>query len=185
VNKHHKTLINSLISLSTDEKRGYFALDSNVVRETMLNPMFVLLQENAVHFTVFAEDFGWKEDEFTLLQANKSLLSEKYVNQNASGGSFFTFIKAEMSATNLPFLTIFFDLKEELAKDKEFLANLAISLPYLIKAILEDCRARKILGISINLEEIVFHSLDNKPYRYYDCMMRLLEKFHHSLILPT
>lgn len=178
--ENHKNIIINLLNLSTNEKNGYFELDSNFVQKTMLNPTLALIQENTIYFTISAEDFGWKEDEFKLLQGHKDLLSERYVNQNASGGSFFTFIKAEISPSDLPFLSISFDLKEEIKKDNAFLGNLAISLPYIIKAILADCQARKILGISIHLEEIIFHLLDNKPYRYYNCMMRLLEKYYLS-----
>lgn len=159
------------------ENNGFAALDIQEVSDKMIKPIYILLTENEMNFTFSAKDILIQETNFQLFNIENYIITERYVNQNASGGSFYTYLKARISSNNLP--EISFQLGFDLSlQDKDTTIHLAATLTYIIKAFIDDCRTRNILGIHFCLQEIQFHPIDNKPYRYYDCMKRLLENFY-------
>ncbi|MFN0202423.1 MAG: hypothetical protein ACKVTZ_12930 [Bacteroidia bacterium] len=166
----------SLLETHYTETSGYQALSFTQVLQEIVPNIRILLDNKDLHFIVSAEKVGIETQTATFLSENEQILTERFVNQTASGGSFYTFIQAKITTHPSPFLSFHYSQPEDSSKEDK--VNVMLTLPYLLKALLDDCRSRGILGIEIEVMDLRFHVLDNKSYRYYDCMKRLLAKLY-------
>lgn len=122
--------------------------------------------------------------DFQLFSHPKITEEYRYVQQ--SGIDLYAFIKLRLEPVPAPVLIINEALPPLLGelmegkKPKNECVEWMEVYPYIMKALVDDCLTQQMSGLKFTLLEVGFHPIDYKPFGYYVCARRLLNKIHES-----
>lgn len=180
--ENKKLIINLLLSSSPQEESGsgYYSLEKETP-EQIFSFLINLIKEGD---TEFIFDLKNQFQSIDFQQFNKEEAIEEYRFVRQSGSDIYTYIKLKVEAIAEPILIIKEELPEILGEliegnsPKNKCAEWMAVYPYILKALLDDCQKNKIIGLKFTLLEVRFHPVDFKPYAYYVCARRLLDKMN-------
>jgi hypothetical protein len=117
---------------------------------------------------------------------NRQETIEEYRFVRQSGSDIYSYIKLKAEAIAEPILLIGEELPAILGEliggnlPKNQCAEWMEVYPYILKALLDDCLNSQMIGLKYTLLEVKFHPVDFKPYAYYICARRLLNKMNEK-----
>jgi|GEM_PF-5874650 len=111
-----------------------------------------------------------------------------HVYKRQGGGDVYTYLTVKLQKTKDSNIVIKEELPDKLyyflgeyeILPKKNCAEWLETYPCILQALVDECFAKKIVGIQFTILEIRFHPVDYRPMAYYTCTKKLLAKVNNS-----